>query len=381
MKLSELRKIVRSVIKEAEEEQKPTGNQNQPSTSFNVQTSFPKDINTAKEVVKQLQSGDPNSSILKASDPPIDPKKAKEWVEKIGPDVVAQRIVDIGAKIPSTGLAKKDMPFLPGPKDAKGSVDDVEDAVTPGGKYNVDFKEVVAPPAPNALGDVDTDDKAKDFMSSGTKDGKPDDDKATFQKGATIAASKAIPTQTNILLGKSLSMAIGNGERDGVAGGDLGAYISTKGEILDGHHRWAATMLNNPNASIGSFAAVDLDAMGGKEKALKYLTAIGNALGNKTKTQEAQIKEAKRFQKLAGILKEDATSAPAPAAPAAKQTADVAGLTKMIQSNSSLMNKLKTVNSGQEVTETLAFILNNINPKASGVNKTKLKSIIDQRFK
>jgi hypothetical protein len=67
--------------------------------------------------------------------------------------------------------------------------------------------------------------------------------------------------------------------------------------------------------------------------------------------------------------------------PPIKQTADVAGLTKMIQSNSSLMGKLKTVNSGQEVTETIAFILNSINPKASGVNKTKLKSIIDQRFK
>ena len=33
------------------------------------------------------------------------------------------------------------MPFLPGPKDAEGSVDDVEDAITPGGKYSVDFKE------------------------------------------------------------------------------------------------------------------------------------------------------------------------------------------------------------------------------------------------
>ena len=66
---------------------------------------------------------------------------------------------------------------------------------------------------------------------------------------------------------------------------------------------------------------------------------------------------------------------------APKQTADVASLTKLIQSNTSLMNKLKTVNSGQEVTETIAFILNSINPKATGVNKTKLKSIIDQRFK
>jgi hypothetical protein len=92
------------------------------------------------------------------------------------------------------------------------------------------------------------------------------------------------------------------------------------------------------------------------------------------------INEAKRFQKLANI-KEDATSAPASVAPAAKQSADVASLTKILQSNSSLMNKLKTVNNGQEVTETIAFILNNINPKVSGVNKSKLKSIIDQRFK
>jgi len=101
-----------------------------------------------------------------------------------------------------------------------------------------------------------------------------------------------------------------------------------------------------------------------------------------------QINEIKRMQQLAGVISEDATSAPQPVgapaqtpAQAPKQTADVAGLIKMIQSNTSLINKLKTVNSGQEVTETIAFILNNINPKATGVNKTKLKSIIDQRFK
>jgi len=41
-------------------------------------------------------------------------------------------------------------------------------------------------------------------------------------------------------------------------------------QVLDGHHRWAATMLNNPSAELGGFAAIDLDAMGGKEKALKY---------------------------------------------------------------------------------------------------------------
>lgn len=289
-----LERIVKRII-EAEEE-KSGG-----AMKFDTQTSFPKDINVAKEVVKQLQSGSPDSPILKASDPPIDPAKAKAWVEKIGPDKVVDRIVAIANKIPKVGLAKKDMPFLPGPKDAVGSVDDVEDALTPGGKYNVDFKEATEPPAPNAIGKVDTDTDAEKYMTSGNKDGKPEDDKATFKKDATIPASDAIPTQTNILLGKSLSMAIG-----GIEGGNLGAYISTNGEILDGHHRWAATMLNKPDASIGSFAAIDLDAMGGRKKALQHLTAIGNALGNKTKTQEnrklRESVERRKLMKRAGIL-------------------------------------------------------------------------------
>jgi hypothetical protein len=108
----------------------------------------------------------------------------------------------------------------------------------------------------------------------------------------------------------------------------------------------------------------------------------GNDAGFETKTfaeKDAQIAYFKNFQIAESQLDELAPTAPASATP--KQTADVASLTKMLQSNTSLMNKLKTVNSGQEVTETIAFILNNINPKASGVNKSKLKSIIDQRFK
>ena len=70
------------------------------------------------------------------------------------------------------------------------------------------------------------------------------------------------------------------------------------------------------------------------------------------------MKKSELIELIRESLKEDATSAPAPVAPAGKQTADVAGLIKMIQSNSSLMNKMKTVNNGQEVTEFLEFILN-----------------------
>jgi hypothetical protein len=91
--------------------------------------------------------------------------------------------------------------------------------------------------------------------------------------------------------------------------------------------------------------------------------------------------------KLSDLLNEDATSAPqAPTAgqataAAPKQTADVQNLTKLVSSNTTLLNRLKTINNGKEVTEFITFILNNINDKTSGVNKTAIKSIIDQRFK
>ena len=296
-------------LREAEEQPKEDSKETT-SVTFDVQTSFPKDEATAKAAVAQLQSGDPNASIFKAMEKTeknketgeekivkVDPAKAKEWVEKIGPDVIIQRIQTVANKIPKSGLSKKDMPFLPGPPDAKGDPKDVEDALTPGGKYNVDFKEAVELPAPNEFKDLNTDPKSKDFMTSGNKDGKPEDDNATVKVPAEVPADKAIPTQTNILLGKSLAMAIG-----GVKGGPLDAWISTNGEILDGHHRWAATMLNDPSATLGAAGAIDMDAMGGRDKALKYLTGIGNALGNPTKLKE-NIQEVKRWQKLAGIIK------------------------------------------------------------------------------
>jgi len=266
------------------------------TVTFTNQTSFPKDDATINAAITQLKSGDPNAPIFKAMDKP-DPAKAKEWIEKIGDETFKERVKAVANKIPETGLAKKDMPFLPGPKDAKGDPKDVEDALTPGGKFNVDFKEAVELPEPNEFKDLNTDPKAKDFMTSGEKDGNKDDDNAPVKVPAEVPASKAIPTQTNILFPKALSMAIG-----GVEGGNLDAWISTKGEILDGHHRWAATMLNNPSATLGAAGAIDMDAMGGKEKALKYLTGIGNALGNPTKVKE-NIQEVNRWQKLAGIIK------------------------------------------------------------------------------
>jgi hypothetical protein len=229
-----------------------------------------------------------------------DPAATASWLESTGEDVVRERIKAVAAKIPSTGIPKSEMPFLPGPSDAAGSVEDVIDALTPGGKLNVGFGESkkptdtlimerwsrlagmneVAPPAANAL--APGSDAAEEYLASGhpDNDGKPPgNDDASPKKGVSIPAADAIPTQSNILIPKALGMAV-----NGVSGGDLGAYFSANNEILDGHHRWAATMLNDPTANIGGFASIDLEAMGGTKTALKHLTALGNALGNETKT-------------------------------------------------------------------------------------------------
>ena len=83
---------------------------------------------------------------------------------------------------------------------------------------------------------------AKSIVESGLEDGAaPSDDKIGVSKVSLPAASLA-PSQTTMVLEKSLGMALGM-LKSGKIGGDLGALISKDKHILDGHHRWAATVL------------------------------------------------------------------------------------------------------------------------------------------
>jgi len=292
-----------------EEEEKPAEGAAPTGHKFTGQSNF-KDFDDGliDELFAQIKTKDGGQPIFQAMSFKGDDGEVQSpdagavaaWLEKTGEDAVRDRIKAVAGKIPGSGLPKSEMPFLPGPKDAAGDVGDVVDALTPGGDLNIDFKESfrrrdeqviverwnqlagliteVAPPAKNTLEPGSP--EADAYLKSGQEsvDGKAEDDNAAVQQPANVAAGDAIPTQSNILLPKALGMAVG-----GVSGGDLGAYFSTKGEILDGHHRWAATMLNDPGASLGGFAGIDLEAMGGTTQALKHLTALGNALGNKTK--------------------------------------------------------------------------------------------------
>ena len=109
---------------------------------------------------------------------------------------------------------------------------------------------------------------AQRFLNKGTKDQTTDDDKVQVSPSQT-PASKLFPSQSQIWLGKALGMAVG-----GVKGGDIGAIISKDGHILDGHHRWAATMLSDPSAQLGGVTA-DLNI----GDLIPVLRSVGDAMG------------------------------------------------------------------------------------------------------
>jgi len=96
---------------------------------------------------------------------------------------------------------------------------------------------------------------ARYLSVSGLSDGDPDDDKIPVHHVAGIPAGSLKPSQTTIKVWAVVSMAIGMLMR-GRVGGDLGALISSDGHILDGHHRWASTILaGGPSAKVGGFVA------------------------------------------------------------------------------------------------------------------------------
>ena len=126
-------------------------------------------------------------------------------------------------------------------------------------------KEIRASEFPNPLSD-----RLKAiFQKKGEMDGDPSDD-IVKTKSKSWGARKLHPSQSEIFLGKALGMAVG-----GVKGGDLGSMVSKDRRILDGHHRWAATMLADPSAKITGIEA-DL----GIGDLVPVLRALGDSIGN-----------------------------------------------------------------------------------------------------
>ena len=266
----------------------------------------------------------------------------KDWAEGVGEAELSKRISTVGDDLPSGAPAKKDMPALEG-EDATA----VADALAPGGKFNIDLEEPHAEDASfdkwyasltdeekasydagkvpeveevkeeglvredkyprhgmSAMPGGDTENpvgKALAFLTKGKLDGEQGDDKITVTTGGSLANSKMIPTQSNILAGKSLLFAF----LQAVGASDLsdmgGAFVTSDGEILDGHHRWSGAYIGTGGGLTHSNVhVVDGDA----DSLIPMLTSVGNALGRTQKESKKSEDDlvVERWKRLAGLL-------------------------------------------------------------------------------
>ena len=317
-----------------------------------------KGLDTA-DAYKQLTSGDENAPLIQAMYRATDKKddkgetktgwapgaikKAggvqaiKDWAESVGEADLSSRIKKVGSALPGTGLSKANMPALEG-DDAEA----VKDALSPGGKFNVDLevdyaggKESVDAwisslsdedqqklsngeepeikeesylredkfPAPGTIkgGGADPVGQALAFLVKGKHDGNQTDDSIDVKTKGTIANSKMIPTQSNILAAKSLLFAFLQGTGNSDLSDMGGAFVTSEGEILDGHHRWSGAFIGTGGGLTHSNVHI---VQGNKDDLLPALTAIGNAIGNRQKESahkgDALIME--RWRKMAGLL-------------------------------------------------------------------------------
>jgi hypothetical protein len=96
---------------------------------------------------------------------------------------------------------------------------------------------------------------AKFLVESGLDDGDPSDDKISVSK-TSIPAGTLKPSQKTIKIHNVIGIALGMLRGKIQLGGDLGALISSDNHILDGHHRWAGSVLaGGPSVKLGGYQA------------------------------------------------------------------------------------------------------------------------------
>ena len=103
-----------------------------------------------------------------------------------------------------------------------------------------------------------------------SQDGQNEEDVINLSKGSR-PVGKLKPSQGSMNIDKALGMVIAMLDPDNKfsAGGDLGAFISKDGYIMDGHHRWIATSMIDPSLQMGGII-VDFPA--------KELVAVLNSI-------------------------------------------------------------------------------------------------------
>jgi hypothetical protein len=110
---------------------------------------------------------------------------------------------------------------------------------------------------PMKLSDVEAD-VASTIVRTGNEkyDEMAKDDRIPVKAGS-VAVEKLKPSQSSMNIGKALGMAVSMinkaGPFSGGPGGELGAFITKDGYIMDGHHRWISSYMVDPGAKVGGY--------------------------------------------------------------------------------------------------------------------------------
>jgi len=138
----------------------------------------------------------------------------------------------------------------------------------------------VMPGAPNLGADGAADlsqvgGEAELFLKKGKGN---DGDNLSVSPNQSMRNGDMKPTQTNVKAAKSMLFALAN------IGQDMeGAFASSDGEIIDGHHRWSGQWLRSGgDAQMANVHVVDKGGLS-TGNFLTMLTVVGNAMGRPTK--------------------------------------------------------------------------------------------------
>ena len=128
---------------------------------------------------------------------------------------------------------------------------------------------------PMKLSAAAADPEMKNKTSRGTADGDKKDDVVSVS-GGNWAVKDLKPSQSTMKVSNAVGMAIGMLVKK-APGGDLNAFVSSDNSIMDGHHRWIASYMCDPSASV-SGKAVNLPG----DKLVAVLNAVtAGRLGHK----------------------------------------------------------------------------------------------------
>lgn len=129
-------------------------------------------------------------------------------------------------------------------------------------KKNLKINELLGSEGkPIGLRDLDSElAKSAAAPKSGLKDNNPNDDKAKVNFDGKVKVGTLKPAQKEVIPMKALAFALGFLDNGSPNLKEMEAIVSQDGYIMDGHHRWAAATLVNPEMEV-QVAKIEMNAV------------------------------------------------------------------------------------------------------------------------